>query len=252
MSHTKPYGVHIRPSGQKTFIPLENNPVVFTKLIQTLGLSPYLAFNDIYSLSDLSLIHRPAHALMLMAPAPIYHAVRAHDPGSAELNYDGFGSEEPVTWFRQTIGHACGLIALIHGIANGAAKSFIRPGSLIDNTLKESEPLKPPARAKVLYASQELEYAHMAAAREGDSVAPESSEAGGYHFIAFIKGKDGRRLWELEGGRSRPIERGVLDEGEDVLSPRAPELGVGRFLKVAKEMDNVEFSVIALAEVIEE
>lgn len=34
--------------GKKTFVPLENNPEVFTDLIQRLGISPELSFYDVY------------------------------------------------------------------------------------------------------------------------------------------------------------------------------------------------------------
>ena len=41
---------------QKTFVPLENNPSVMTKLAHRLGLSENLEFLDVYSLTDHDLI----------------------------------------------------------------------------------------------------------------------------------------------------------------------------------------------------
>lgn len=125
-------------------------------------------------------------------------------------------------------------------------------------------PLKRIERAKVLYNSKDLEEAHMASAVKGDSVAPSAEEPVGFHFITFTKGNDGH-LWEvgaicrfvflsccftllmleqLEGSWD-PIDRGALDESEDMLSARAIELGVGRFVKMAE--GNIEFSIVALA-----
>ena len=101
-------------------------------------------------------------------------------------------------WFKQTIGHACGLIALLHSVSNGPAKEYIKPDSLLGNLLKEALPLKPLPRADVLYNSAELEKAHMSVASKGDSAAPMAEEPNGYHFISFVKGKDGH-LYELEG-----------------------------------------------------
>ena len=95
-------------------------------------------------------------------------------------------------------------MALIHSIGNGPAKQFVSQDSLIDNLLKEATPLKPQARAHVLYNSAELEKAHMASAYMGDSAAPSSEDPNGYHFISFVKGKDGH-LYELEGGWDGPI-----------------------------------------------
>ncbi|UZP37611.1 hypothetical protein NXS19_005427 [Fusarium pseudograminearum] len=144
------------------------------------------------------MIPRPVHALIFITPAPMWARVRESDPGSKELTYDGSGPDEPVMWYRQTIGHACGLIALLHSVSNGTAKDFISPDSLLDKIVKETRDLKPLARADFLYNSVELEKAHMDAAVTGDSAAPTSQEPVGYHFISFVKGSDGH-LYDLEG-----------------------------------------------------
>ncbi|KAK1066559.1 hypothetical protein LTR12_001791 [Friedmanniomyces endolithicus] len=239
-------GVYTDPSGKKTFIPLENNPLIFTELIHSLGVSPQLAFYDIYSLSDpdlLALIPKPVHALIFISPADVYHRVRETDAGTKNLTYSGSGDQEPVIWFKQTIGHACGLIALLHSVCNGSARQFITPGSTLAKLLREVTPLKALPRAEVLYHSEELEKAHMAVAFKGDSVAPLAAEPNGYHFISFVQGKDGH-LYELEGSWDGPIDRGVMGSGDDVMSEKALEAGIRRFVKAAE--GNMEMSMIAL------
>lgn len=227
-------------------MPLENGADVFTDLVHRLGVSPRLGFYDIYSLDEpelLSFIPRPVHALIFIAPSNVYHRVREHD-GSKALTYNGSGEGEPVMWFKQTIGHSCGLMALIHSISNGTAKEFVSPGSLLDRLLQEALPLPPLPRAAVLYNSLELERAHMASAYKGDSIPPSSEEPNGYHFLSLVRGKDGH-LYELDGSWNGPIDRGMLDEGEDGLSEKALEMGVRRFVKAAQ--GSLEFSVVALA-----
>lgn len=243
-------GVYVRPSGQKTFIPLENNPDVFTSLAHDLGVSSDLGFYDVYSLDDpglLSLVPRPVSALIVTIPAPMYFAVRAEDGISVpltNLTYDKCADQEPVMWFQQTIGHACGLISLLHALSNGEVREFIQKDSFLDGLLKQVTPLQAVARAEALYNSQELEKLHMRAARRGNSVAPGADEENYNHFITFIKGKDGH-LWELEGSTDGPVDRGALGEDEDVLSEKALEQGVKRFLKFAD--GNLNFSVVAVA-----
>lgn len=243
-SHTE--GVYINSKGKKTFIPLENNPDVFTSLIHDLGVSPKLGFYDIYSLDEpelLALVPKPVHAVIFIAPANVYY--RLHSEGKPkELSYDGTSGNEPVLWFKQTIGHSCGLMALIHSIANGTAKQFITPGSLLDKLLKQAPPLKPLPRADVLYNSMELERAHMPAARKGDSKAPSSEEPNGYHFLAFVKGEDGH-LYELDGSWDGPIDHGLLPKDGDLLSEKALEMGIRKYLKLAE--GSVEYSMVALA-----
>lgn len=248
-------GVWVSPEGRKTFIPLENNPEVFTSLIHDLGVSDKLAFHDVYSLDEpslLSMVPRPAHALIFITPAPMYYAVRNADgdavigkEGGDKLTYSGSGQAEPVKWFRQTIGNACGLIALLHAVANGVPREAIKPGSTLARLLDEATSLPPHDRADLLYNSQELEEAHMRAARDGQSSAPSADESCGFHFMAFTRGTDGH-LWELEGITDGPLDRGQLPEGADMLSPEALEQGVRRFIHKAD--GNVEFSIIALVD----
>ncbi|WPH02934.1 Hypothetical protein R9X50_00580400 [Acrodontium crateriforme] len=239
-------GVYINSQGKKTFVPLENNPEVFSHLVHRLGVSPKLGFYDVYSLDDadlLALIPRPVHGLIFIAPGNVYHRVREGD-GAKALTYDGCGEDEPVVWYKQTIGHACGLIALLHSVSNGSARSYILPDSDLDNLIREITPLKPLPRADVLYNSKALEKAHMACAFKGDTSAPLAEEPVGYHFISFVKGNDGH-LWELEGGWNGPIDRGVLSDDEDVMSEKALEIGIRRYVQAAE--GNMDFSMVALA-----
>ena len=41
-----------------------------------------------------------------------------------------------------------------------------------------------------------------------------------HHFVAFVKCRDGN-LWELEGSRKGPLNRGPLGEDDDAFSERA-------------------------------
>jgi ubiquitin carboxyl-terminal hydrolase L3 len=104
-------------------------------------------------------------------------------------------------------------------------------------------------RAKVLDYSDEFEKAHQDAAKLGDTAAPTTpgEDHSGQHFVAFVKAKDGH-LWELEGGRKGPLDRGVLEYGEDLLSPAALEKGLGKLMKIESEKGgDLRFSAIALA-----
>lgn len=240
-------GVFFRSTGKKTFIPLENNPEVFEHLVHKLGMSPELGFYDVYSIDEpglLSMTPRPVHAVIFIAAADVYHKVRQHD-GSKELTYNGTGDGEPVLWFKQTIGHACGLMALLHSISNGTAKQYIQPDSDLDKLLQKALPLEPLPRAELLYNSTELEEAHMSAAWRGQSVAPQAEEPNGYHFISFVRSEKDGHLYELDGGWNGPIDRGALPDGEDMLGDQALEQGVRRFIRLADGV--IEFSIVALA-----
>lgn len=70
-----------------------------------------------------------------------------------------------------------------------------------------------------------------------------------HHFVAFIKSAQGN-LWELDGRRKGPLNRGKVDPADDVLSEKVLQLGVKRFLAMEAEQGSgadLRFSLLALA-----
>jgi hypothetical protein len=116
--------VHVAPADA----PAENNPEVMTSLVHNLGLSNKLAFHDVFSIDDpdlLAFVPRPAYALLLIFPvSETYENFRVQED-KERPQYDGHGPEENVLWYKQTIGNACGLIGLLHGVSNGTARSYV-------------------------------------------------------------------------------------------------------------------------------
>ncbi|KNG83995.1 ubiquitin carboxyl-terminal hydrolase isozyme L3 [Aspergillus nomiae NRRL 13137] len=198
MSTTLPTGAKII-NGVKTFIPLENNPTVHTHLATALSIQT-LAFHDIFTL----------------------------DPPPTD-------ETDPI-WIPQTIGHACGLMAFLHCVLNLDAGAHLARGSDLAKLRDELVSLAPEDRARVVYEALFLEEAHMDAARGGSSGVPGPEEHNGFHFLGFVKGKDGR-VWELNGGMPGPLESGVLGDGEDLVSEAGLRLTVGDFLEAAREVE---------------
>ncbi|PTB36401.1 hypothetical protein M441DRAFT_151148 [Trichoderma asperellum CBS 433.97] len=229
------------------FIPLEANPQLLTTLIHKLGVSPALQMHDVYSLTDpdmLAFIPRPALALLLVFPISAVYESHRMAEDSLATEYNGTGDKEPVLWWKQTIRNACGLMGLLHAVTNGPAREFITEGSTLDDIVKRSTPLHPAERAIVIEQTPALAEAHKAAATEGDTPAPDAQDDVDLHYVCFVKGKDGN-LWELDGRRKGPINRGPLNNEEDVLSDKGLNLGVLKFLE--REGGDLRFSAVALA-----
>lgn len=107
---------------QTWFPPVQANREAFNDLIQLLGASPRLAFEDIdLDLDDCENWPHPAVALILVLhEGPSVKVYFAPAP-----EYTGSGAGEPVVWFKQTINKPRGLYAVLHALSNGEAAKHI-------------------------------------------------------------------------------------------------------------------------------
>lgn len=227
-------------------------------LAKKLGLSDELTFYDVYSLDEpqlLAHIPRPVCALLVIVPptpgwkkqCEAEDAVLG-DPASYYNGGPAGAGDQPIIWFKQTIADACGSYGFLHCAINGAASKFILPGSILEQLRNDAIPLAKDERAQMLYDNKAFEEAHRSVAALGDTPEPSagSAEYNG-HFVAFVKANG--HLWELEGSREGPLDRGELGEDEDVLSPRALELTMKRIIKLDRDAggEDLLFSCTALA-----
>jgi ubiquitin carboxyl-terminal hydrolase L3 len=112
----------------KHYIPLESNPVLFTHLINQIGVSPILAFHDVLSVDDpelLAITPRPALALVLVFPTSSDYEKNLEEQARLIPDHYETGDGENVMWYKQTINNACGLYAILHAVSNGDARDFI-------------------------------------------------------------------------------------------------------------------------------
>ncbi|KAJ7443930.1 ubiquitin C-terminal hydrolase L3 [Mycena galericulata] len=209
-------------------IPLESDPEIFTDLIRALGVHS-LEFRDVLSINtedvtpggDVAL-PLPVHALVL-----VYNATREYEAGihaarqkerDAGRGYAGRGEGEPAIWFEQTIRHACGLFALLHGVVNlsPSRDQFIEPDSLLAALLRAAIPLGPTERAAELKNSGGIARVYNIAAQRGSSP-PEDEVLG--HYVCFVRSPRNGHIYELDGGKNGPVDHDVfLDGDRDMLS----------------------------------
>ena len=150
----------------------------------------------------------------------------------------------PTVWFGILL--VC--YNLLSSINSSSTKTQLTAKSTpLDTLISTALPLRPDARAHVLETTSTLASAHASAASQGDTAAPEASARVDLHYVAFIKSKE-NNLWELDGSRRGPLNRGKLSEGEDLLSAKAIDLGPMKFLKreEAQVGGEMRFSIVAL------
>ena len=122
------------------------------------------------------------------------------------------------------------------------------PSTPLANLITDATPLPPAERTKLIESSESLAAAHASAAAGGDTEAPPANvPVDDLHFVAFVKSAE-NNLWELDGRRKGPLNRGKLPGEEDILSETAISLGPRRFLDREKEAGGGElrFSILAL------
>jgi len=198
------------------WIPLESNPEVMNKWASLLGLQTKVdAFSDVYGLDLelLSLVPQPSKALILCFPIT-EELIKAQTEDDTRIAKEGQHPLDPtLVYSKQTIGNACGTIALLHAIGN--SEVTIEPLSPLAQFLEELQPLTPEERAAALEKTNKFAKAHSVAANQGQSTVPNVNAVVNLHFVAFVQassaedsGNAHRRIVELDGRRPGPIDHG--------------------------------------------
>lgn len=144
------------------------------------------------------MIPQPALSFVLLFPI-------TEENESLKIQEDNDESYVPDNvWFiKQTIGNACGTIAILHSIANNQDQIKLEQDSFLSKFLKKSENLNPQERANLLENDDEIVEKHEKNATESTLDTGDDTDI---HFVAFIE-KDGK-IFELDGRRSKPQYRG--------------------------------------------
>lgn len=135
-------------------------------------------------------------------------------------------------------------MAILHTVSNNESK--LLPDSDFAKLLKEIKTQETPDRVKTIEGSKLIDSAHQAVAVQGQSAVIEADERVDLHFVAFIKSETNHHLYELDGSRKGPIDHGVLNDDEDMLSEKALNV-VKQFVSRASDAGDLNFSLCALA-----
>jgi ubiquitin carboxyl-terminal hydrolase L3 len=215
----------------KQWLPLESNPELFTQYAISLGLKPNsIVFHDLLAMEPwaLDMIPKPVHAAIFLFPL-------GSDSHAAPESSDS-------CWFtEQTIGNACGTVAVLHALCNLSA-DFLEENSYISNFVKNTRSLSPSERAALIENDDDLENAHKEMEHLGQS-AEESPETDcGLHFVCFVAVGD--KIYELDGRRKNPSLMGVLAEDEEFLQK---VVEIVKKLYIDPKPEEMRFALLPLA-----
>ncbi|ORY94661.1 hypothetical protein BCR43DRAFT_531793 [Syncephalastrum racemosum] len=158
------------------WLPLEANP----ELVHQNGIDDTWGFSDIYEAAERFRLEEEAH-----------------------LTKKEQDISPRVMFFKQTIGNACGMMALIHAFANNQA--LVGPG-LFNDIIEKARGMTPDERADLLESNEQLASVHAASAQTGQTQAPDLNAKIDLHFICFTEVD--HHLYELDGRKTFPINHG--------------------------------------------
>lgn len=238
----------------KKWLPLESNPEVMTEFAQLVGLDTARhAFYDVYGLDEelLAMVPQPVAAVLLLFPITkeTDAAARQEDARRAAEASGGKGDTHsavpPSTYFmRQTVGNACGTIAMLHSFGNNLGRIGLAEGSFLQRFFAATAGMSPEERGAFLESppsgAPDLEEAHQAAGEKGDTAPPGADDDVDLHFVAFVK--SGGQLVELDGRRAGPVAHGLTSD--DTLLADTAKVVRQHFMG---RSDSLSFNLIAFS-----
>ncbi|KAI9264177.1 ubiquitin C-terminal hydrolase uCHL1 [Phascolomyces articulosus] len=193
-----------------SWIPLELNPDVWNKLIHENGVDKTWAFNDIYGFDpeSLGLIPQPVSAIIFVYPTMTETDLKFRKQEEQRILKEGQFLGPNVMHFKQTIYNACGMMALIHLLANNRAL-LTGPG-VFREIVEQADGMTVDQRIKLLENNKRLAYVHEIAGKDGQTNAPAPEAEVDVHYVCFTDTDD--HLYELDGDKPFPINHGLCTD----------------------------------------
>jgi ubiquitin carboxyl-terminal hydrolase L3 len=124
---------------------------------------------------------------------------------------------------------------------------LLGPASLLAGFIAAFQTQQPRDCAKLLEESTELESIYKKTAMQEDSSVPiDAQEEVDFHYVCFVK-TENSRVYEMDGDRKGPINKGVkLKPEDDMLSEAGIDI-VKKYIE-RESSDNISFSLMVLVE----
>jgi len=172
-----------------SWIPLESNPEALNTFARGIGLPDSVAFTDCFGLEPdlLGFLPQPVYAVVLLFPCDNEAISKAKHEQAEELAKKGEQPPVKCFWMEQSIGNACGTIAVVHSICNNVHRFQLKPGSLLDKYIGIARNLSPADRGYLLGGWNEIKEVHVEAAVSvsNQTSAPAPEDNVNNHFVAF-------------------------------------------------------------------
>lgn len=227
------------------WMPLEGNPEVLNKYLKNLGVK-----NDDYEFVEiigfdedlLAFVPQPVSAVLLLFPITEEHEEHRRkeieDASHTPPDYS-----QAIYFLKQTVGNACGSIAVIHSVANNLEKFQLDAHKPLAHFLETTKLMTPEQRAEHLKHAMDMATANDVIAEEGESRIIDREEHVNLHFVCFINVNN--ELYELDGRHPHPVKHTVqIKQGEQLDLLRSTKDVILPLIE--KAGGDIRFSMMAL------
>ncbi|CAF1157704.1 unnamed protein product [Didymodactylos carnosus] len=226
-------------SDSSCWLPLESDSEIWQSYLECLGVkNDSLQFIELYSLDYDSLKQTSEEYPNIFGCIFLYPDIstKQQEKDENDLKFD--------VWFLKqinTLGNACGLIALLHCLGNNLNRIDLIPTSLLSNFFSKTSKCKSGIeRANVLVNDENIRSCHVKYAQRGSTEAQNDHVE--FHYVAYTIVNNS--LVELDGCKEKPyiICQNLKDKNKFLI-----EVGDIVKNKVNEMNGDIRFSLIALA-----
>ena len=229
--------------GEQQWLPLESNPEVLTHYSASLGLLAHTyTFQDVLAFDAwaVDMIAAPVRAAVFLFPLPTEPELFNRVAQSA-APAPGEEADHQLFFTTQTVGNACGTVALLHALGNNP--DMCEVDSFVRRFAEQTKSMTAGERGVFLEKNTEIASLHAAAETAGQSrPADEQDPECDLHFVVFVE--KNRKVFCLDGRKDAPNLCGEVEEDGNFL------LTVAEFVKqnfAQEHPDELRFSLLALA-----
>ena len=186
---------------RENWVGLESNPEVFTQYAHKMGVSKSWGFSDVFGLDDDSIrsVPAPCVGLVFLYPYSQVEARKKHLGASR-------GGPIPDVWFMdQTVGNACGAVALMHTVMN-TMETTSKDSSFLKKFKTDAHGASARERGDLFCGA--LRQLHDEVSGNGQTAAPKPNADLDFHFISLVAVNG--TLYELDGNNNGPLNLGQV------------------------------------------
>lgn len=231
------------------WMPLEGNPEVLNKYIRNLGVkNEDYEFVEVIGFDDdlLAFVPQPVSAVLLIFPITEQHE-QHRQKELEEATHTPTDHSQAIYFLKQTVGNACGSIAVIHSIANNLDQFQLDQHRPLAHFLETTKLMSPEQRAEHLEHAIDMATANDVIAEEGESRVIDRDEQVNLHFVCFVNVNN--ELYELDGRHPHPIKHAVqLSSGQSLDLLRATKDVIVKLIETSA--GDIRFSVMALTKLV--